>query len=307
MTSEKKQPHWVLPVLVNLISGGCAGSVAKTAVAPFDRVKILFQTRNAHYLPSIQSSFGVFRTVHKMYKEEGISRLWKGHTATLWRIFPYSAIQFVSYEALKKHVVKENKGGKPHPFLHLVCGSLAGCTATIFTYPMDLVRARMASQVHKNHYLSPWDGLSKMRQKEGIGSWFKGLRPTIQGIIPYAGVNFSTFETLKFFAPKNDRNELSTTWRLICGGIAGPVGQTVSYPWDVVRRRQQTFGFAEGTVDMGNMGTLKSFRTIVETEGFFALWKGISINYIKATPTVAIAFTTYETINSYLRRRMLDE
>lgn len=110
-TIEKKA-GWVLPVLVNLVSGGTAGCVAKTAVAPFDRVKILFQvarhtysnskTKNAHYMPSIQAPFGVFRTVGTIYKEEGINRLWRGHTATLWRIFPYSSIQFVSYEAFKK-------------------------------------------------------------------------------------------------------------------------------------------------------------------------------------------------------------
>lgn len=43
MSSEKKEVHWLLPILVNLVSGGTAGCVAKTAVAPFDRVKILFQ------------------------------------------------------------------------------------------------------------------------------------------------------------------------------------------------------------------------------------------------------------------------
>jgi hypothetical protein len=79
----------------------------------------------------------------------------------------------------------------------------------------------------------------------------------------------------------------------------------VSYPWDVIRRRQQTWGFAPGTKDLGNVGTLQAFRAIVEAEGFFSLWRGISINYIKATPTVAIAFTVYETVNSHLKRTVL--
>lgn len=49
-----------------------------------------------------------------------------------------------------QHIVKPVAGEKrPHPLLHLICGSLAGCTATILTYPLDLVRARMASQVTK--------------------------------------------------------------------------------------------------------------------------------------------------------------
>eukprot|EP01126_Amoeba_proteus_P009755 TRINITY_DN13725_c0_g1_i1.p1 TRINITY_DN13725_c0_g1~~TRINITY_DN13725_c0_g1_i1.p1 ORF type:complete len:261 (-),score=44.38 TRINITY_DN13725_c0_g1_i1:37-819(-) len=193
----------------------------------------------------------------------------------------------------------QNIGFKP--FYHLVCGSSAGCVATIFTYPLDMIRARMASQVHRNVYRNSWHGLTVMKREEGYRSWFKGMRTTIQGIIPYAGVNFSTFETLKFFAPKNENGDLPTFWKLVCGGIAGPVGQTVSYPWDLVRRRQQTWGFAPGTEDVGKIGTCASFRKIVRMEGFFGLWRGISINYLKATPTVAIAFTVYETIQSNLQ------
>eukprot|EP01126_Amoeba_proteus_P009756 TRINITY_DN13725_c0_g1_i2.p1 TRINITY_DN13725_c0_g1~~TRINITY_DN13725_c0_g1_i2.p1 ORF type:complete len:310 (-),score=56.15 TRINITY_DN13725_c0_g1_i2:37-966(-) len=298
------EPHWLLPTFINLMSGGIAGCVSKTAVAPLDRVKILFQTRNEHYLSSIQSSFGVFKTIARIKREEGISHLWKGNTATLWRVFPYASIQFVSYEIFKKRIPRadhspQNIGFKP--FYHLVCGSSAGCVATIFTYPLDMIRARMASQVHRNVYRNSWHGLTVMKREEGYRSWFKGMRTTIQGIIPYAGVNFSTFETLKFFAPKNENGDLPTFWKLVCGGIAGPVGQTVSYPWDLVRRRQQTWGFAPGTEDVGKIGTCASFRKIVRMEGFFGLWRGISINYLKATPTVAIAFTVYETIQSNLQ------
>jgi len=160
----------------------------------------------------------------------------------------------------------------------------------------------MASQVHNRVYRNVWHALVHLRQTEGIKGWFKGLVPTIEGIIPYAGVNFSTFETLKHYAPKDENGNLSTPWRLICGGIAGPTGQTVSYPWDVVRRRKQTWGFAPGTSDMGKISTTQAFRLIVQTEGFFGLWKGISINYMKATPTTAIAFTVYETLSVFFKK-----
>jgi hypothetical protein len=34
------------PSVIHLISGGIAGCVAKSSIAPFDRVKILFQVSN---------------------------------------------------------------------------------------------------------------------------------------------------------------------------------------------------------------------------------------------------------------------
>jgi hypothetical protein len=45
----------------------------------------------------------------------------------------------------------------------------------------------------------------------------------------------------------------------------------VSYPWDVVRRRQQTWGFAPGTDCIAYLGTTETLRRIIQTEGFFGM------------------------------------
>lgn len=135
-----------------------------------------------------------------------------------------------------------------------------------------------------------------MQREEGVSSWLKGLKPTLQGIIPYAGVNFAVFETLKFYAPKNENGELSTTYKLLCGGIAGATGQTVSYPLDVIRRRTQIAGFSPGVEEVPFRSTMHSMKTIAQNEGIRALFRGISINYWKVVPAVSISFTVYETL-----------
>lgn len=126
--------------------------------------------------------------------------------------------------------------------------------------------------------------------------------PTIQGIIPYAGVNFAVFETLKYYSPTNEKGEISTTYKLACGGLAGAIGQTISYPWDVVRRRMQTAGFAPGVPDFEYRGSWQTMKAIVQQEGFAALYRGISINFWKVTPAVSISFTVYEAMKSWLSR-----
>ena len=66
----------------------------------------------------------------------------------------------------------------------------------------------------------------------------------------YNGVSFLTYEKLKgmwFHRQsstgnldlKND-SSLSPLWRLLFGAMAGLLGQTASYPLDIVRRRMQT-------------------------------------------------------------------
>ena len=68
--------------------------------------------------------------------------------------------------------------------------------------------------------------------------------PTLVGIIPYAAINFSVYETLKQKLPEiewlqNERGDPVVAAKLACGAVAGGVGQTVVYPLDTVRRRMQ--------------------------------------------------------------------
>lgn len=74
------------------LAGGIAGCVAKTVVAPLDRVKILFQASNPDYQKYAGSWSGAFRAAGHIYKENGARGLLQGHSATLLRIFPLHLI-----------------------------------------------------------------------------------------------------------------------------------------------------------------------------------------------------------------------
>jgi hypothetical protein len=61
-------------------AGGVAGMVAKSVVAPVDRVKILFQVSSEGF------SIGRMRHImSRIVEEEGIRGLWKGNSATMLR------------------------------------------------------------------------------------------------------------------------------------------------------------------------------------------------------------------------------
>ena len=75
-------------------------------------------------------------------------------------------------------------------------------------------------------------------QEEGIASFYKGIRPTLLGIMPYAGLSFMAYETLK--AKLVDQTgDLEVHQRLMCGACAGVVAQSTTYPLDIIRRRMQ--------------------------------------------------------------------
>ena len=88
-------------------------------------------------------------------------------------------------------------------------------------------------------------------KEEGFLSLYRGLTPTLLGVIPYAGTSFFTYETLKGWMLRRragtGRGEGEVRLpppgpveRMGCGAVAGLLGQAASYPLDIVRRRMQT-------------------------------------------------------------------
>ena len=157
---------------------------------------------------------------------------------------------YYMYCLLSSYRTNVNEGHRKHA-LHFLAGSLAGVTAGSLTYPLDRARAVMAV-TNVGEYKNLLDVFKRTLRDEGYRAMYRGFAPTIIGVIPYAGVSFLTYEKLKgmwleknivphqtYSTPETNSN-LSPLWRLSFGAIAGLLGQTASYPLDIVRRRMQT-------------------------------------------------------------------
>ncbi|KAJ2980863.1 hypothetical protein NUW58_g6834 [Xylaria curta] len=141
---EKKKPnkHSADYIARSFIAGGVAGCAAKTTVAPLDRVKILFQTSNPQFAKYTGSWTGLGRALSDIYSQHGIVGLFRGHSATLLKIYPYAAIKFVAYEQYRALII-----GAKHQETWLrrfSAGALAGVTSVLFTYPLEVIRVRLA-------------------------------------------------------------------------------------------------------------------------------------------------------------------
>ncbi|CAH0589200.1 unnamed protein product [Chrysodeixis includens] len=296
-------------ILKNLLAGGVAGMCAKTTVAPLDRMKILLQAQSSHY-----KNHGVIGGLGAIVKKESLIALYKGNGAQMVRIFPYAATQFTSFEIYKKylsglHLPVVQHGDK------FVAGAAAGVTAVTLTYPLDTIRARLAFQITGEHkYTGIAHAATTMfRTEGGIRALYRGFVPTMMGMVPYAGFSFYCFESLKFFCMKYvptrlcrkcDRNTgglvLTVPGKLVCGGLAGAVAQSVSYPLDVTRRRMQLACMDAHTAKFGT-GMVKTLTLIYRENGIVkGLYRGMSINYIRAIPMVATSFSTYELMKQLL-------
>ena len=72
--------------------------------------------------------------------------------------------------------------------------------------------------------------------------------------------------------------------KLACGGVAGAVAQTFTYPIDVIRRRMQ--------VDPKSI--VKTVQEIYNVHGMRGFYMGLLPNYLKVVPSISTSFVVYE-------------
>ncbi|KAG8477479.1 hypothetical protein CXB51_030951 [Gossypium anomalum] len=293
---------------------------SRTAVAPLERLKILLQVQNPH---SIKYN-GTIQGLKYIWRTEGFRGLFKGNGTNCARIVPNSAVKFFSYEQASKGILylyqqqTGNEDAQLTPLLRLGAGACAGIIAMSATYPMDMVRGRITVQTESSpyQYRGMFHALSTVLREEGPRALYKGWLPSVIGVIPYVGLNFSVYESLKDWLIKSrpfglvEDSELSVTTRLACGAAAGTVGQTVAYPLDVIRRRMQMVGWKDAAsvvsgdgrnkASLEYTGMIDAFGKTVRHEGFGALYKGLVPNSVKVVPSIAIAFVSYEVVKDIL-------
>eukprot|EP00794_Sanderia_malayensis_P019593 gene19593-21520_t len=165
-----------------------------------------------------------------------------------------------------------------------------------------MVRARLAIS-RRSKYQTLRNAFILIYKQEGFRTFYKGITPTVLGIMPYAGISFFTYETLKSTYHVDDsdnQKKLHPAMRLAFGACAGILGQSSSYPLDIVRRRMQTDGLdGKGYKYHGIVQTLRHVWT---NEGFLTgLYKGLSLNWVKGPVAVGISFTVFDLMKILLQ------
>lgn len=291
----------------NFIAGGMAGCVSRTVVSPLERMKIIYQIQT----PGSQNYKGIWPTLVKMWKEEGWRGYMRGNGSNCLRIFPYSAIQFASYNIYKPYLMPAGETDLPVG-LRLFAGGLAGVTSVAVTYPLDITRTRLSIQC------ADLSNLTKAQQQNLPGMWgvmkdiykleggfhglYRGIMPTIYGVAPYVGINFAVYESVrKRFAEIEGGGEPTAVQKLASGAVSGAVAQFLTYPFDVLRRRFQV------TSMMGNpyRNVWHACQVIMAREGLRGFYQGLAANLLKVVPSMSSSFLTFEMTRTYLLKLQL--
>ncbi|XP_026194277.1 uncharacterized protein LOC34623564 [Cyclospora cayetanensis] len=127
----------------------------------------------------------------------------RGNLTNCLKVVPETAIKFYSYDMCKHALVrrKQEQQQDQEPQLQLsdrfVCGAAAGLCAQLLIYPMELVKTRLAAYSPGCMYSGVLQCFTEIYREGGLRRLYRGLGPSLLGIIPYAGIDLAVFETLK--------------------------------------------------------------------------------------------------------------
>uniref|UniRef100_A0A667XB18 Solute carrier family 25 member 24 n=1 Tax=Myripristis murdjan TaxID=586833 RepID=A0A667XB18_9TELE len=272
-----------------LTAGAMAGAVSRTGTAPLDRMKVFMQVHS-----SKSNKISLVGGFKQMLKEGGPTSLWRGNGINVLKIAPETAIKFMAYEQyVALHAKDVPKSIKFEGLTKL------GTSLTCDLVSVQVLKTRLTLR-KTGQYSGMYDCAKKILKREGVKAFYKGYIPNMLGIIPYAGIDLTVYESLKNFWLSHYAKDTANPGIFVllgCGTISSTCGQLASYPLALVRTRMQAQASVEGSEQLP-MGRL--VKKILEKEGFFGLYRGILPNFMKVIPAVSISYVVYEYMRSGL-------
>lgn len=198
--------------------------------------------------------------------------------------------------------------------------AVAGACAQLIVYPLETTKTRIAVAT-SGEYSGIVDCIAQSYKRGGVRDFYKGLLANLTGIVPYRGLEIGCFYTLQNYmvakrvatwtkhqnmqpkdvlpdrrdeherilsTPLSDFSRLGLVEVAGVGMFASVIAQTATYPINLVRTRLQTQG-VNGRPSQYK-GMAHCFTSIVRTDGFSGLFRGLGANFLKAVPASVLTF-----------------
>lgn len=136
-----------------------------------------------------------------IWKYEGLKQLWAGTLPSLMLV-TNPAIQFMTYESIKRRVVVSFGDTQPPAWIFFAIGAIAKTIATSLTYPLQLVQTKLR---HGDKYpnLPPNAGtlqiLFYILKKQGIVGLYKGMEAKLLQTVLTTALMFLAYEKIARF------------------------------------------------------------------------------------------------------------
>ncbi|KAF5810270.1 putative mitochondrial carrier protein [Helianthus annuus] len=182
----------------------------------------------------------------------------------------------------------EKQGGALNTTKHLWAGAVAAMVSRTFVAPLERLKLEYMVRGEQKHLV---ELIQSIAASQGIKGFWKGNFVNILRTAPFKAINFYAYDKYRSQLLKLTGNQETTNYeRFIAGAAAGITATVLCIPMDTIRTKM----VAPGGEALG--GVIDAFRHMIETEGFFSLYKGLLPSIISMAPSGTLRTLMYGAI-----------
>ncbi|XP_031149560.1 solute carrier family 25 member 24, like isoform X3 [Sander lucioperca] len=185
----------------------------------------------------------------EMTRAGGLRSMWQGNVVNVLKGTPQSTLQCLIYAQVLKVRLNLQQAGTYH--------GVVACARSIYRH-------------------------------ESVSSFYRGFKPSILCMIPYAGVECAVHQSIMNWA-KSDPAYNSDSKLFFFSFVAFASGQMTSYPLAVIRTQQQAQAFSSDSHPAS--GVLQGLIGIYERRGIRGYYNGMGASFVRAIPCALINYT----------------
>lgn len=307
--NKTTSPPAKIPLGVQMLTGGLAGSIAEIATIPLDTAKVRLQIQGSQLKPGEAAKYrGLIHCVIKIAQEEGPSYLYKGLVAGLQRQMVFASLRIGLYDSVRDFYCGKDAKGDPPLIKKILAGLTTGAFGITIANPTDVVKVRLQAEGRlppdvPRKYKNVTDAYRKIVQQEGVGGLWRGWAPNVLRNSVINAVELASYDEIKYQIISSGLLKDGAPCHLVSSALAGLLAVVFGSPFDVVKTRMMN---SQKGVGESYKNPLDCVVKTLSKEGPLAFYGGFIANCARLVSWNVVMFMSLQQLrqmysNAYLK------
>ncbi len=192
--SKDGPPNFAMKAALGMTAGAVGAFVGTPA-----EVALIRMTSDGNLPVDQRRNYkNVVDALARIFREEGVSTLWRGAIPTMGRAMVVNAAQLASYSQAKQFIL-ETGYVQDGILCHFIASMFSGLVTTAASMPVDIAKTRIQNMKTidgKPEYRGALDVIFKVAKNEGFFSLWKGFTPYYFRLGPHTVLTFIFLEQM---------------------------------------------------------------------------------------------------------------